>query len=300
MDANDYTHFNLVHALSEQHKVALATFNLMSSLVNVASNAFLLYTVRKLKLATSVFYRFVVALAISELIVGVTGQPMYSVVYAGTFASKSYARTIHVVIEVVAIVPGQFSVLMILLISVDRYLHMKHLTLYNIHMTGRRGNSLIISNVVACLLLGILFILASIYGFYTPVSIGFIVTNVILFSIFLSYYVKAYLSVRRRVVAMEVVNNTSQNISRTDLQFAKGILIIVTSVTLRYLPFSVFGILKSMDKNMNYGIIVAYLWSIQLIFLGISINVVILFGLNRKLRSFVSSRISCQARIEEE
>ena len=300
MDANDYTHFNLVHALSEQHKVALTTFNLMSSLVNVASNAFLLYTVRKLKLATSVFYRFVVALAISELIVGVTGQPMYSVVYAGTFASKSYARTIHVVIEVVAIVPGQFSVLMILLISVDRYLHMKHLTLYNIHMMGRRGNSLIISNVVACLLLGILFILASIYGFYTPVSIGFIVTNVILFSIFLSYYVKAYLSVRRRVVAMEVVNNTSQNISRTDLQFAKGILIIVTSVTLRYLPFSVFGILKSMDKNMNYGIIVAYLWSIQLIFLGISINVVILFGLNRKLRSFVSSRISCQARIEEE
>ena len=300
MDANDYTHFRLLHALSTQHKMALTTFNLISSLMNVFSNAFLLYTVRKLKLGTSISYRFIIALAISELLVGGTAQPLFSVVYADTFTNKSYARIIYVVVEVAAILPCQFSALMILLISLDRYLHMKHLTLYNIHMTRRRGNILIFCNVVACTLLGILFILASLYGFYIPVLLGFIVTNVIVFNIFMSYYIKAYLSVRKRVAAMGVINSTSQNISRADLQFAKGILIIMASVTIRYIPYYVVATLANADTNKPYGLIFAYYWSIQVVFLGIFINVLILFGLNRKLRNFAASRIRCQMPTEEE
>ena len=99
---------------------------------------------------------------------------------------------------------------------------------------------------------------------------------------------------------MEVVNNTSQNISRADLQFAKGILVIMASVTLRYIPYYVVSILVAVYKNKPCGLIFAYYWSIQLVFLGIFINVVILFVLNRKLRNFVSSRIPCQRPMEEE
>ena len=280
--------------------MALTTFNLISSLVNVFSNAFLLYTVRKLKLANTISYRFVVALAISEFMFGATIQPLFSVGYEETFAEKSYSRTMYSIVEVVAIVPCQFSALMILVIAVDRYLHMKYLILYNIHMTKQRGNILIFCNVFASILLGTLLTLASLYGFYTLVLLGFIFTNVILFNIFLSYYIKAYLSVRRRVASMGVINSTSQNISRADLQFAKGILVIMTSVTLRYIPYYILGILVSVDNNKHNGLTFAYYWSIQLVFFGISINVVTLFLLNRKLRNFISSRIRCQRQMEEE
>ena len=300
MDTNDYTHFRLLHTLSTQHKLALTTFNLISSLMNVSSNAFLLYTVRKLKLGTSVFYRFVVALAISELLLGATVQPLFSVIYADTFANKSYARTIHVVSEVAAIVLCQFSVLMILLISLDRYLHMKYLILYNAHMSRRRGNILIICNVCTCMLLGILLILAWLYGFYLYAVFGVVISNAVPCKIGILNYTRAYLSVRKRVKAMGVANNTSQNISRADVQFAKGILIVLASVILRYIPYFVVAILVSVDTYKSNDLIFAHYWSSQLVCLGIFINVVIFFALNRRLRSFVSSKIHCQKPTEEE
>ena len=300
MDANDYNHFRLVQTLSTQHKIVLTTINLISSLMNISSNVFLLYTVRKLKLGTSVFYRFVVALAISELFIGGTIQPLFSAVYADTFGGKSYARIINIVIAVAAIVLCQFSVLMIHLISLDRYLHMKHLNLYNAHMTRRRGNIFILCNVLGSILLGLLLIFASLYGFYSYAIIAFIISNAVLFTTIIYNYINAYLSVRKRVAAMEVVNCTSQSANRVDLQFAKGILAIMASLAIRYVPYLVFSILVTMDKNLQDGIAFAYFCSIQLVFLGACINNGILFGLNRKLRNFFSSLSCCQRPMEEE
>ena len=68
--------------------MALTAFNLISSLISAFSNAFLLYTVRKLKLATTISYRFVVALAISELNFDGTIQPLLSASYADIFANR--------------------------------------------------------------------------------------------------------------------------------------------------------------------------------------------------------------------
>ena len=300
MGANDPTHFNLAYALSGQHKIALMVFNFISSLINIFSNAFLLYTVRKLKLGTRVSYRFVVALAISELVVGATIQPLFSVVYADTFASKFHATTLHVAVEATAVVPVQFSTLMILLISVDRYLHMKHLNLYNVYMTRRRGNILIICSVFVSILLGILSILASLYEFYIPVSIGVISTDAIVFSALMICYIKAYLSVRKRVAATEVLNGTAKGISRVDMQFAKAILVIMASLALRYIPYYIFAFLVAKESSLQNGIIFAHFWSTQLLFLGACTNVVILFGFNRKLRNFLSLRIRCRRPMDEE
>ena len=57
---------------------------------------------------------------------------------------------------------------------------------------------------------------------------------------------------------MEVVINRSQNISSADMQLAKGILVIMLSLTLSYIPYYVFATLVSMDTSKHNGVTFAY------------------------------------------
>ena len=303
--ANRQSYFIFLDLLSKQHKNALTSFNIISSLMNIFANAFLLYAIKKLKLATNVSYRFIAALTISDLCLGAIAQPMMSLIYADIFTDTAVDEIMEIVAEFIGYLPSQFSGLAIFLISLDRYLHMKHLNLYNLHMTKTRGSLAILCNLFTSILLAILLTLASFYGFYSYVFLGITITYGMIFILGFHNYINAYLSLQKRVVAMNLANEMSQNIHRADLKFAKGVLIIMASLVLRYIPFLVMGTLVSLamdtiNKQTHAGLACAFFWSIQLMCMGAFISVVLVFWFNSKLRHFISMKIPCRRSVEED
>lgn len=305
MVANSQTQFIFLDLISKEQKHALIAFNTISSLMNIASNTFLLYAIKKLNLDTNASYRFIIALAVSDLYTGIIAQPLYSLVYADISADKSHAKIMQIIAKFSGYVPCQFSALMIFLISLDRYLHMKHLNLYNLHMTKRKGNFLIICSWIFATLLALVLTFGSLYGFYSYVHLGTIIINGVAFLLGINNYINAYLSLKKRVAAMTESNDTLQNIHRADLKFAKGVLLIIVSLSFRYVPMLVLGVLisltiDSINKKSHAVLACTFFWSLQLVFLGAFINVVLFFGFNSKLRHFISSKFPCKRLMEED
>lgn len=298
------TYFIFLDLLSEQHKNALITFNIISLLMNIFANAFLLYAIKKLQLGTTVSYRFIIALTISDLCLGALVQPMFSLIYADLFKDTTISQVMKIIAEFAGYLSSYFSVLAVFLISFDRYLHMKHLNLYNLHMNKTRGSLLILDNLLTSILLAIIITMASLYGFYSYVSLGIIITLAVIFILGIRNYIHAYLSVQKRVAAINVANETTQYNYRADLKFAKGVLIIMLSLVIRYVPFLVLGVLASLaidkiDKETHAGLACAFFWSIHLMCFGAFVSAVVFFWFNSKLRQFFSMKIPC-GRPEEE
>ena len=291
--------------MSKEHKSALIAFNTISSLLTTITNAFLLYAIKKLKLDVNTSYRFITALTISELCLSTIGQPLYSLLYADVFPDEAFGEIMEIAAQFVGYVTCQFSGLMIFLISLDRYFHMKHLNLYNLHMTKRKGSFLLFCSVILSNLLAVLLTLAFLNGFFSYVYLGVIITNGVLFLLIIYNYINAYVSLKKRVAAMAASNDMPHNTSRADLRFAKGVLLIMASLAFRYMPLLVIGFLVSLkidsiNKKGQTVLPCAFLWSIHLVHLGAFIDAVLFFRFNSKLRCFASSKLPCNSSTEED
>ena len=305
MAANSNTYFSSLSFLSKRDTCALMIFNTISLITNISANAFLLYTIKKVNLGNSISYRFIIALSISDLCVGAIAQPLYSLAYADIITNRTSVKIVGLVAKLAAYMSSQFSGFMIFLISLDRYLHMKHLNRYNVHMTHRRGLLLIYCCLIITFLLGVLMAVASFYRFDQYLDVGTILTSAIVFILIIFNYVKACVSLHKRVSAMNESRNTSAqtNPHYSDLQFAKGIFCIMASLTVRYIPYFIFGILVSLprdttSKELYADFTIAFFWSIQLVFLGAFSNVVILFVFSHKLQNFFVMKVLCRTSME--
>ena len=305
MVANSNTYFSLLKFLSKRDTRALMIFNTISSITNICASAFLLYAIKKVSLGNSISYRFIIALSISDLCVGAIAQPLYSLAYADIITNRASVKIVHLVATLAAYMSSQFSGFMIFLISLDRYLHMKHLNQYNVHMTHRRGLLLIYCCLIITFLLGMLMAVASFYDFDKYFDIGVILTSAVVFVLGIFNYVKAYLSLHKRVAAMKELRSMSAqaNNQRSDLQFAKGIFFIMASLALRYILFFVFGTIVSLakdtvSKEIYAGFTIAFFWSIQLVFLGAFTNVVLIFLFSNKLQQFLVLKLLCRRSTE--
>ena len=305
MAANSNTYFSLLDLLSKRDTSALMIFNTISSLVNIFANAFLLYAIKKVNLGNSISYRFIIALSISDLCVGLIAQPLHSLVYADIITNRPSVKIVHLLAKITVFVPSQFSGFMIFLTSLDRYLHMKYLNQYNAHMTHRKGLLLIHCSLLITALLGILLAILSLYGLDKYLNLGIILTSAVVFVLGTFTYVKAYLSLYKRVAAMKELRNmsTQTNTQRSDLQFAKGIFCIMVSLAIRYIPFFIFGTLVSLtkgtvSKEIYADFANAFFWSIQLVFMGAFTNVVLIFAFSKKLQQFLVMKVLCRTSME--
>ena len=265
-------------------------------------NTFLCHAIRKLKLLQTVSYRFILALAISDLCNGLLVQPLYTLEYANAFRGSQYDQEFQVVMQFLAYVFGQYSGYMVVVISFDRYLHMRHLNNFNVYMTSNKTKFLTFFGIALSLVVGIVQTSSIFFGLYVHMRIFTLTANVILSFVGIFFYLRAFLTTKKRVDSLQLSNNISlstvNHIRRADLQFAKGVLIILISLSLCYFPYFLtaihlsFKIIQGKDRNgIGSTFYLVFYCTIIFVFMVPLMNALVMCIFNRAVRKYFISLV---------
>ena len=297
------------HKMPSQYSVALITINTTTLFMGIWMNALLCFAIWKLKLLNTISYRFILALTTSDIHISLFVQPLYNLEYSQILHKYQYVEEFQVIMQFFAFTMGQYSGIMVVVMSIDRYLHMKYLNQYSSYMTSKRANILIFSGLVLSLVLGILQTSAIFFGLYVHFRICTLLANVVVFFIGISFYCKAFFALKSRVANSNISSNLSSsngnNIRRADLQFAKGVLVILVSLSLCYFPYFLTGIIISFriisaNSRADIGepLYIMFYFTIELVLMVPLINALIFFIFNRKFKNYLLSCISCRTAVE--
>ena len=296
--------------ISHVNLIALSIMNTVSGLGNISINILLVYSLWKLDLIKNTSYKFIACLCIADGCVGLVTQPAVS------FLLLSEDRGNNCIHEMAThslqIALCQFSVLMILIITVDRFLRMTYLTKYKSVMTQNRGRALMIISIFTTCIFVLLNIIATIFELHFVVHTTITIINVILFVIIMMVYSKTYMAIRTRVhdshLSKTPPPNAGSVISRIDsLQyskskiqyhqnFGKAMIFVLMALMVCYLPYFVLITHLSylrfktrvMISNRDWRIPLLY-WLMQLTFINSTANAVIVLFSSKQLRGFARS-----------
>ena len=281
--------------LPKKQNIALLTVYIVVVVFSIVVNSVLAKAIVKLNTRNLNSFLFIFILSISDLCTDITLAlyiPAFNAVGDGSNASEY----LHLSGQFLVLTGLQFSAIMAMIISVDRYIQMKYLNNYNTIMTKRRAYIMIFLNIITSLIIAILYTLASLYGFFSTIRVLHLcICFGMLFLVILSY-TRAFTLLRKRVTSFRFSNNRvspgTNNIKRADLQFAKSVFLILLSLTLFYVPHFVCSIIilvyesKEDEKTKTIPTILAsvYFWSTSLIYMFSLVNALWLLLFNRKLR----------------
>ena len=197
----------------------------------IISNSYLIHALRKLKKLGKLSYRFVLYLSISDICFGISGILMDSIALYG-----NKCKCIKVLDPFVWLIAGHnfcsnFSLGCVLIIAIDRFLHMKFLTRYETMMTKWRARMLLVINAVfttqTITVMSILpyyektFIIKN-YETYRIYRIVLSLIYIALISSIFVVYLWTYLTIRKRVANLtsiqgrEMVPKTVQSRKETE------------------------------------------------------------------------------------
>lgn len=299
---------------------ALSCFNTISGLANIIINLYLVYGILKLELVKKTSYKFILFLCISDICVGIFPQQTLTAL----LLSKTGVNRCLLEITTQAFQAAfcQFSVIMILIITVDRYLHMNYLTRYNRYMTTKRALLLLLMNLLTCVVLVILSVTASIYHFYFTMHTVVLILNSLIFTIILVGYTKTYFSLRNRVndiqfgkynlpaMSASAFIITSKSLPTTEtlqsakrkqkhhLNFAKPMIFVLLTLAVCYLPYFTIVTLVTYVRFRQRQFVdykntrtILLFWSLQLVYLNSTLNGIIVIISCKVLRQLAWKRL---------
>ena len=283
--------------LAESFVIFLIAVNTVASLMNICINSTLIDIILKLKLQRKISHRFILCLSFSDLCVGTIVQPILSIRLS--ISDPAVLPVLRLSLVFLGIFFVQTSGIMTAVISLDRYLHMRHLTYYNSHMTKRRANTLIAASVIISFLISLVVSVGAVFKLTVYVTTTWLSLNVVILCLIVIFYIRAYLSIRGRVAEMSFQPSNirrSQRIQRPDIEFIKGMMFILIALLVFYVPYEIIGILvffmpagssEETKVNLQY----AYYCCLIFVYLISSYNGIILIMFDRKLRGYFRRNI---------
>ena len=290
--------FNLLLVKNDQ-VAALITINIIIMLSNIISSLFLCSAIWNLNLMkTTVSFRFIFALAVSDLSIGLLLQPA---LIGLLLSNDSYQLTAaDFVVQIFTFTFAHFSNGMILIIAADRFLHMRHLQNYVTKMNNRRCFQLIAGNATINLAITVISLAASFGEFLHSLNLLLAIIDFSIMTTIFILYAKSYFSVRNRMANLELRRGVCRRNStvRSDFELCKGMLFILGSILLCYFPFNILEILVDYSlhtKNagkMEDELVTAHFWALLLVLCFPSCNAILFAVLNKKIRRYGASFIS--------
>ena len=299
------------------------------------ANSYLVYALHKLKKLSLVSYTFVLYLSISDIFMGFLGIVRNSF----TSADVRIIDSKHPLYEFFQwIIAFQnffinFSLACILIIAVDRFIHMRYMTRYNNIMNKRRGVIIIVINViftthtVTVTKLLPVYELDNLWRHVTAyrtyrVILSFIYIGLIVSIFFI--YLWAYRSIKKRVeslVSFKPANTAAAGLraskieesgTRTrnrrrspDQEFAKGMMYITLSLLLCVVPnlsCTVFIRILKMNgdretfERVKQHVVHLQRWSYLALLLNPTLNAIILIICSGELRAYTKQFFGCFGR----
>ena len=288
-------------SLSIGHKISFVMANTTVGIFNILANMFLIYALSKLRQLSKVSYKLILCLSMSDFCVGLILQPLVTAVMF--VDSKELSCHCKLAAQSFSFMFCQFSGVMIMIITLDRYLHMKYLNKYSLHMTHRVAYLLIAGNVLSSICIMLSSIFASRYDRFFPFQSGLIVLDSIVILTIFILYTSTYVSVKNRVQDLQTLNinvNKCQTGKRRkmntkgshNLTLAKTMVFILISLVICYLPYFIVGVIRPYKKyirgeNPGEPIDVLLLWSYICVYMNSFLNVLVFVWGNKSLQTFM-------------
>ena len=258
--------------------------SIIVDLTNIVLNTSLAHIIWKVSKIGTISYRLMFSLSISDVAVGLSGLVLHSTVLALYSQNVTLNSRIQIPITVHTSFIG-FSARGTFLIAIDRFVHMKYLTRYNLIMTKRKASILMCANVMLFLMEMSTIIFPDIYANYYIIA-TFIHVVTAFVSVLL--YMWALLSIKSRI-DNSCINQT--NVQSIDKHLERGVLIIVVCLIVCYTPplagliCKVYLQMKIPDSTIS--------WMKLLILLKSSSNAVILSIFNREVKRCWKQKLCC-------
>ncbi len=282
-------------SISTPNAIILTVVNCLVLLSNVFANGLLLYSIHKRRLLKSVSYTFILALIVCDLCVAVLCMPFtIATLYIkeDTDTSSSYC-IIRLCTEFLAFLLCECSGILIMNVSIDRYLHMKHLQRYNSYMTPFRAKLMITTTWIFSAIIAMIFIISSLYGFLFIYHIVVLLVDLPVISANFVLYARAYFAIREKIKEMDLKASKNAN-DRADYIFARAVTLILVCIIACFSPYFALQTTWSYYKHFknvtpNASLSVAVYWSILFIHISSLCNPVILILTDSETKTLVKN-----------
>ena len=240
----------------------IQTYIVAINILNVMGNALLIWALRRTKQTKTISFQFIMIMSFSDLANGVLCLPFLTLVLYDDYQKYCW---LTLSIQTILSSCNYFSFLMIFLIALDRYLHMKYLEKYSSKFTKRRGHLLIAVSFVLSLAISTLFSLPfSSFTYNLLVAVYFAIWMAFLMSVIILYH-KALSTLRRKahLVTSSVINK-DRALGKAAKRTSMCIIILAG-------PITIFHIIDGVNVQLSIidpSVIAVCIWFSYISFLG--------------------------------
>ena len=269
--------------------ICLIVLNVVVAVLNILINGFLIYALRKTKQLKNLSNQFIACLSFSDCGVGVLAQPLIIAtlwnMYMGVISCNTEITT-----QAVGFIFCHFSGVMLAIIAVDRYLHIKYKNKYNSYMNSSRAIKIVAMNLsIALIVAGGSVLSSTQHTYVTFDQIMMSIDTIVILFIWLNY-ILIFRSIKEhmRTIYRKDSTGNRQVLSkvRADAVFAKTMVLIMTSQAICYFPYFLSSALRSKKDvvHRESWLGTFRLWSLLLVYLCSSINALIFILRNAKIK----------------
>ena len=232
----------------------IRVYNGVIAVLNIVGNAILIWGLYKTRQTNTISYQYIIFMSISDLMCGVGGLVLLTLVPWNYYVMECL---LHLSTQFFLSSCNLFSCLMVVLVALDRYLHMRYLERYSIVFTKKRGYFLSLASFFFAIFINVILLLP------VPSDAYYIIRLICSFAslpfIFatLCLYYCAMRELKRKV------NQISRSIitqSRILSRAAKRITICIIVLTVPLAIITIFGELDINHKFKDRSVIYTFRW----------------------------------------
>ena len=262
---------------------------LLAACTIILANSILIYALRRRNKLRVITFKFIYVLSIADVINGlsvITGNVVIEQV------PRKYYKMAKNVVRAALYPLSVFTILMILLIAIDRYLHMTRIHSYRLIMTHKRANILMLSCALTSM--AIVCILGSSYlsaTFHAVFSTTMCVLGLACIIVVLVLYYRALKSVRNSVHNSAFTDNI--NIRNAGKEGSKAVFFILTCLLITVTPTFICSPLSLYIPSQEWTLLALYTAKVTFYF-NSTLNAVIIICFSRDLRNCIRQLFSHQ------
>ena len=164
----------------------ITAYNVLIGALNIGGNAILIWALHRTRQTKTVSFQFIAVMSAGDLIAGLIAITLLTLISLEPYWEHCWLIS---TIQVTLTICNSFSILMVVLIALDRLLHMKYLERYSSILTKRRGHLLIMPSLLFTFLTSAVFMLPLPPDAYAVwQSVFFALAVLLLISILVLYY----------------------------------------------------------------------------------------------------------------
>ncbi|XP_065065791.1 histamine H2 receptor-like [Rhopilema esculentum] len=280
--------------LGEQSAIITGAIIILFAFFNILSNSLLIFALYKSKQLRTFSNKFILIMTVSDLCLGVFTQP----VTAAIWISSRQRNCLELKsVEFMVIFLGYISALMILLISVDRYLHVTKPARYRMLVNAFRMKLSVVLSAVLAFCFALIFVINTSFYQHTFLTI---VNNFMMlcFAILNTKTLKSLERHEKNTVLRLKQDKSGQEASchhkTAQLTAIKTIRWVMAAFFIFYLPYNIVSIVWTyfrfqlkVEPGMTLNAL--YQWTYLILFSGTFINSWIIIRGNTKCRRVILS-----------